>query len=39
MDLAGYQAYFAGQLENYPLPPEVLERSLAVLDGLPRPPA
>ena len=38
MDLAGYQAYFAGQLENYPLPPEVLERSLAVLEGLPKPP-
>jgi tryptophan synthase beta chain len=38
MDLAGYQAYFAGKLENYPLPPEVLERSLAVLDGLPKPP-
>jgi len=37
MDLAGYQAYFAGQLENYPLPPEVLERSLAVLEGLPKP--
>jgi tryptophan synthase beta chain len=37
MDLAGYQAYFAGQLENYPLPPEVLERSLRVLEGLPKP--
>jgi hypothetical protein len=39
MDMAGYQAYFAGQLENYPLPPEVLERSLAVLKGHPTPPA
>jgi tryptophan synthase beta chain len=38
LDLAGYQAYFAGQLENYPLPAEALERSLAVLEGLPRPP-
>jgi tryptophan synthase beta chain len=37
MDLAGYQAYFAGQLENYPLPPEVLERSLGVLEGLLKP--
>jgi hypothetical protein len=27
-----------GDLENYPLPPEVLERSLGVLDGLPKPP-
>jgi tryptophan synthase beta chain len=38
LDLGGYQAYFAGDLHNYPLPPEVLERSLAVLDGLPKPP-
>jgi len=38
MDLAGYQAYLAGQLENYPLPAEALERSLAVLEGLPKPP-
>jgi tryptophan synthase beta chain len=38
MDLAGYQAYFGGDLENYPLPPEVLERSLGVLEGLPKPP-
>jgi len=38
MDMAGYQAYFAGQLENYPLPPEVLERSLAVLKGTRRRP-
>ena len=37
MDLAGYQAYFAGELENYPLPPEVMARSLAVMDGLPKP--
>jgi tryptophan synthase beta chain len=38
MDLAGYQAYFADELRNYPLPPEVLERSLAVLEGHPKPP-
>ena len=37
MDLAGYQAYFAGDLKNYPLPPEVMERSLAVMEGLPKP--
>ncbi len=37
MDLAGYQAYFAGELENYPLPPEVMERSIAVMEGLPKP--
>ncbi len=37
LDLGGYQAYFEGQLENYPLPDEVLARSLAVLEGLPRP--
>jgi len=38
MDLAGYAAYFAGELENFPLPPEVMERSLAVLADLPKPP-
>jgi len=38
MDLAGYAAYFAGELENFPLPLEVMERSLAVLEGLPKPP-
>ncbi len=37
LDLAGYEAYFAGALENYPLPEEVLARSLAVLEGLPKP--
>ena len=37
-DLGGYQAYFADDLHNYPLPPEVLERSLAVLEGHPKPP-
>jgi tryptophan synthase beta chain len=38
LDLAGYQAYFADQLHNYPLPPEVLARSLAVIEGHPKPP-
>jgi tryptophan synthase beta chain len=37
LDLAGYQAYFADELQNYPLPPEVMERSLAVMEGLPKP--
>jgi tryptophan synthase beta chain len=37
MDLAGYQAYFAGDLQNYPLPPEVMARSIAVMEGLPKP--
>jgi tryptophan synthase beta chain len=37
MDLAGYQAYFADELQNYPLPPEVMERSLAVMEGYPTP--
>ncbi len=37
LDLGGYEAFFEGRLENYPLPEEVLARSLAVLDGLPRP--
>ncbi len=37
LDLAGYEAFFAGELHNYPLPEEVLARSLAVLEGLPRP--
>jgi tryptophan synthase beta chain len=36
MDLAGYQAYFADELENYPLPPEVLARSLAIMEGYPK---
>ncbi len=35
MDLAGYDMYFAGQLSNHVLPDEELERSLAVLHGLP----
>jgi tryptophan synthase beta chain len=38
LDLGGYQAYFADELHNYPLPPEVLERSLAVLASHPTPP-
>jgi len=37
LDLKGYEMYLAGQLENYPLPEEVLARSLVALDGMPRP--
>jgi len=37
MDLTGYQAYFEGKLKDYPLPQEELERSLASLQGLPKP--
>ncbi|MFO7936120.1 MAG: TrpB-like pyridoxal phosphate-dependent enzyme [Kiritimatiellia bacterium] len=37
MDLKGYQAYFKGQLNDYPLPDELLERSEACMDGLPMP--
>jgi tryptophan synthase beta chain len=37
LDLKGYEMYFAGNLENYPLPEEVLARSLAVMEGYPKP--
>ena len=37
LDLKGYEMYFAGNLENYPLPEEVLARSLAVMEGHPKP--
>ena len=37
MDLSGYQAYFDGKLSDYPLPEEVLLRSLATLESLPKP--
>ena len=38
MDLTGYQAYFENRLQDIPLPQEMLERSLACLEGLPKPP-
>jgi tryptophan synthase beta chain len=38
MDLTGYDAYFQGQLKNYPLPEEELKKSLASIEGLPKPP-
>ena len=37
LDLKGYEMYFAGNLENYPLPEEVLARSIAAMDGYPKP--
>jgi tryptophan synthase beta chain len=37
LDLKGYEMYFAGNLENYPLPEEVLARSIAVMESHPKP--
>ena len=37
MDLTGYDAYFRGKLKDYPLPKEELQKSLAVIEGLPKP--
>ncbi len=39
MDLTGYQAYFDGKLADYDLPEEQLIRSLASMEGLPKPAA
>jgi len=39
LDLAGYQSYFAGDLENYALPPEQIARSLACTAAYPAVPA
>ena len=38
MDLTGYDAYFQGKLTNYPLPEEEIQKSIAVMDGFPKPP-
>lgn len=37
MDLKGYEAYLDGNLEDYPLPDELLEKSEHSMDGLPMP--
>jgi tryptophan synthase beta chain len=37
MDLKGYEAYLDGNLADYPLPDELLERSEHSMDGLPMP--
>ena len=39
MDLAGYDAFFQGKLQNYVLPEEEIKKSLAAIEGLPKPPA
>ncbi len=37
MDLTGYERYLGGRLENYPLPEEILAKSLKSIEGLPKP--
>ncbi len=37
MDLTGYQAFMEGRLADYPLPDEELQKSIAVMDELPKP--
>ena len=37
MDLLGYQKYFAGELDDYPLPEELMNKSLSALADLPKP--
>ena len=37
MDLTGYEAFFDGKLSDYSLPEEHMARSLAALEGLPKP--
>lgn len=37
MDLRGYDAYFRGELVNYPLPEEEMQKSIASLSNLPKP--
>lgn len=37
MDLAGYEAYFDGNLSDYALPEEMLARHLTCTEGLPKP--
>ena len=39
MDLVGYEKYFAGKLEDYPLPEELMAKSLAAIKTLPKPKA
>ncbi|NTU54032.1 MAG: TrpB-like pyridoxal phosphate-dependent enzyme [Chlorobiaceae bacterium] len=38
MDLQGYDAYLSGRISDYPLPEELLQRSLASLEGHPAVP-
>ena len=39
MDLTGYDAYLSGKLHDYALPEEDLTKSLASIEGLPKPSA
>jgi tryptophan synthase beta chain len=39
MDLSGYDMFFNGKLTNYDLPEAEIKKSLAALDGLPKPKA
>ncbi|MBF0474600.1 MAG: TrpB-like pyridoxal phosphate-dependent enzyme [Deltaproteobacteria bacterium] len=38
LDLAAYDDYLSGRLTDYALPQEEIERSLASIDGYPKPP-
>ncbi len=38
MDLSGYRAYLEGKLSDFILPEEMLKRSIASMEGLPKPP-
>ena len=39
LDLVGYEKYFAGELQNYDLPDEVLDESERVFEQFPKPEA
>ncbi len=39
MDLLGYEKYFRGMLEDYPLPEDLMQESLKALENLPKPKA
>jgi tryptophan synthase beta chain len=38
-DLAGYDAFFQGKLQDYLLPEDEMRKSLAAIEGHPKPPA
>jgi tryptophan synthase beta chain len=37
VDLAAYEAFFRGQLQDYPMPEEDIERALRAIEDLPKP--
>ena len=39
LDLTGYEKFFSGQLVDYPLPEEQLQKSLKSIENLPKPEA